>query len=532
MLRKASLSYFIASIITIIVILIEVGIRSAVVSPFVLLDSNKNNNPKVLISHSLYQGDFLLTYQEDPFKDRSEAAFQLGGKQIHFTEIPSRDGISTIETEKLIKDKATVFLRRGFEPIHDDKIKMEQVSQNPFFSKYNLMNLTETTKVKTGFKHNTIYIILITLMGILFPAMLFLFFNLHESMKNLFTLFIPFVLAIFLPLGLNYYFLMGYVLSITGSYVLSIILSILVPSFLSILLTAYSFEYTTKDTPEDLEENEGASGNSFLMNVREQVVLFGAATLSLLYFGSYLLLPLSFQAKIMDNLFLFCGWYFALIILFIFGYSIIQKIINKYELLNTEVFMNIRKDIENKTNQKVNIWVKKDSKQDVNAWIYSFKLPFKRRVDVYVTEGVLDKFEKDEIRAILYHEMGHAKLKHAHYTMFLTLIVTLFMGISMYYARQVMLANGWWQYVLIFPVGVILMIFITEWLPKKISRLFEIQADNFAVSHLENKTLYLNTLIKLSSLIEEEDGDYGRKSEWRESHPSFEKRIENIKKTN
>ncbi|BBP89675.1 hypothetical protein BsIDN1_32930 [Bacillus safensis] len=76
----------------------------------------------------------------------------------------------------------------------------------------------------------------------------------------------------------------------------------------------------------------------------------------------------------------------------------------------------------------------------------------KRRVDVYVTEGLLDKFDKDEIRAILYHEMGHAKLKHAHYTMFLTLIVTLFMGISMYYARQVMLAtNGWWQYVLIFP---------------------------------------------------------------------------------
>ena len=42
------------------------------------------------------------------------------------------------------------------------------------------------------------------------------------------------------------------------------------------------------------------------MNVREQVVLFGAVTLSLLYFGSYLLLSLSFQAKIMDNLFFFC----------------------------------------------------------------------------------------------------------------------------------------------------------------------------------------------------------------------------------
>lgn len=356
MLRKASLSYLIASIITIIVILIEVGIRSAVVSPFVLLDSNKENNPKVLISHSLFQGDFLLTYQDGSSNEHSEAAFQLGGKQINFTEIPSANGTNTIETDKIMNDKAVVFLRRGFVPIHDDTISMEHVSQNPFFSKYNLTNLTETTKIKTGFKHSTTYITLITLMGILLPALLFLFFNLHESMKNLFTLFIPFVLAIFLPLGLNYYFLMGYVLSITGSYVLSIFLSILVPTFLSVLLTAYSFEYITKDSPE---ENEGTLGNSFLMNVREQVVLFGAVTLSLLYFGSYLFLSLSFQAKIMDNLFLFCAWYFALVILFIIGYSIIQKIINKYEVLHMDEFMNIRNDIEYKTNQKVNIWKKK-----------------------------------------------------------------------------------------------------------------------------------------------------------------------------
>ena len=160
------------------------------------------------------------------------------------------------------------------------------------------------------------------------------------------------------------------------------------------------------------------------MNVREQVVLFGAATLSLLYFGSYLLLSLSFQAKIMDNLFLFCAWYFALVILFIIGYSIIQKIINKYEVLHTDEFMNIRNDIEYKTKQKLNIWIKKGSQHDVNAWIYSFQLPFTRRVNVYVTEGLLDKFDTEEIRAILYHEMGHVKLKHAHYTMFLALIVT------------------------------------------------------------------------------------------------------------
>lgn len=61
MLRKAFLSYLTASMITIIVIMIELGFRSAVVSPFVLLDSNKESNPKVFVAHSLYQGDVNLS---------------------------------------------------------------------------------------------------------------------------------------------------------------------------------------------------------------------------------------------------------------------------------------------------------------------------------------------------------------------------------------------------------------------------------------------------------------------------------------
>lgn len=110
---------------------------------------------------------------------------------------------------------------------------------------------------------------------------------------------------------------------------------------------------------------------------------------------------------------------------------------------------------------------KKDSQHDVNAWIYSFQLPFRRKVNLYVTEGLIDKFDTEEIRAILFHEMGHVKLKHAHFTIYLTVIVTLLMGISMYYARQVMLANGWWQYILLFPAGILIMIFMTEWSQRK-----------------------------------------------------------------
>lgn len=114
MLRKAFLSYLTASMITIIVIMIELGFRSAVVSPFVLLDSNKESNPKVFVAHSLYQGDVLLTYQDGSFNGPSEASLQLSGKNINLTQIPSANGISMIETDKIMNDKALVFSKKRF----------------------------------------------------------------------------------------------------------------------------------------------------------------------------------------------------------------------------------------------------------------------------------------------------------------------------------------------------------------------------------------------------------------------------------
>lgn len=53
-----------------------------------------------------------------------------------------------------------------------------------------------------------------------------------------------------------------------------------------------------------------------------------------------------------------------------------------------------------------------------------------------------------------------------------------------------MLVFGWWQYILIFPIGVVLLILLIEWLPNKISQMFEHEADEYAVRQLGNKNLY------------------------------------------
>ena len=72
-----------------------------------------------------------------------------------------------------------------------------------------------------------------------------------------------------------------------------------------------------------------------------------------------------------------------------------------------------------------------------------------------------------------------------------------------------MLGYGWWQYIVILPVGVVVLIWLTEWLPKE---------------------LYIQTLKKLNEISEKEDAAFEvKRREWKETHPSFEKRINFIK---
>lgn len=131
---------------------------------------------------------------------------------------------------------------------------------------------------------------------------------------------------------------------------------------------------------------------------------------------------------------------------------------------------------------------------------------------------------------MLFHEIGHIKLKHGRWILAITFGVAIAVSLIMFFARKIMLGFGWWHYIFIFPIGVIILMLLTEWLPNKISKMFEHQADEYAVRQSGDKDLYIRTLVKLNRISEKEDGEFAsRRKEWKETHPSFQKRINFIK---
>lgn len=143
----------------------------------------------------------------------------------------------------------------------------------------------------------------------------------------------------------------------------------------------------------------------------------------------------------------------------------------------------------------------------------------------------MKKFTLDELKAVLFHEIGHMKRKRGRWILSLTFGIATLTSITLFFTRKVMLGHGWWQYIVLLPVSVVVLIWLTEWLPNKISKMFEHQADEYAVRQLGDKELYIQTLRKLQQISEIEDGEFvGKRKEWKKTHPSFEKRINVLKK--
>lgn len=73
-----------------VVTMIELGIRSAVLSPFILFDSNKEEEEiqKAFTGYSIYQGDYLLNIQSNTdVGNNRPLAFQIGHTNYQFRKI-------------------------------------------------------------------------------------------------------------------------------------------------------------------------------------------------------------------------------------------------------------------------------------------------------------------------------------------------------------------------------------------------------------------------------------------------------------
>lgn len=117
-----------------------------------------------------------------------------------------------------------------------------------------------------------------------------------------------------------------------------------------------------------------------------------------------------------------------------------------------------------------------------------------------MTEGLIDRFNKIEIKTIIYHELGHVKLRHGKLILSLTFAVAVAVSALMFYTRQVMLANG----------------ANISWSSQSVKFL------NIKLMH----TLLIKQMRKNYIFIHNDDDTHtNKRSEWHDTHPSLQKRI-------
>lgn len=530
MQKRALIFLLIAAFAAAAVVMVELGVRSAVLSPFILLDSKKEEgDQKLLTGYSTYQGNYLLHIQNNP-DERAERplSFHIGRTVYQFDEI-NMENIALSAGKEM-----TVLTRRGIEADFSDQANIQATERKFFFNQYVVRAPENDTVFSIHFKpeFSKTHILLIYFCSILLPCFLALIFNAVLPFRNLFTLFFPFILAGILPLLLNYHFTMSYALLLSESYILSILLCIFSPSFLSVALTTVVYQYTVKSEEDTDDEGPEMKEAEFLhFSRRETIAISLLLAGGLAYFFSFFLIPLSVYVKVIDTWYLFIVWYLSLTMMIMIVYTILHRFMGNYDDIGlTEPFAALKKTIEQKCAITVSLFMKKDSEHETNAWVYTVPFASRKGMNIYMTEGLMKNFTLDEIKAVLFHEIGHMKLKHGRWILAVTFGVAIAISLIMFYARKIMLGFGWWHYIFIFPMGVMALILLTEWLPNKISKIFEHQADAYAVRQCEDKELYIRTLMKLNKISEKEDGEFASKRrEWKESHPSFQKRINFIK---
>lgn len=229
MKRRSLIFLVIAMFSTIAVVILELGIRSAVLSPSILLDAKKQDEVhKLLTGYSIYQGEYQLDIQ-NALEDNIDypLTFQIGDTDYRFHKV---------DTEHVMLpagEEMTVLTRRGMEPSFNKEVIVQSSERKFFFNEYIIRAVKKDASFSIPLQPEFRQSFTFWIYGcsFLLPILLALLFNFLLSVRNLFTLFTPFILVAILPLLLNYHFSMGYALLWTNSYIWSILLCLFLPTF-------------------------------------------------------------------------------------------------------------------------------------------------------------------------------------------------------------------------------------------------------------------------------------------------------------
>jgi STE24 endopeptidase len=153
---------------------------------------------------------------------------------------------------------------------------------------------------------------------------------------------------------------------------------------------------------------------------------------------------------------------------------------------------------------------------------------------ILLGDTLLDNYSEDEIETVIAHELGHYKKKHIIKNIFISTISSFLIFFLIAQLHQ--LSLSWFGFTSIYQIASLPLIVvwgaviglmqqpITNW----ISRRFEYEADNYALTAINKKEAFIATLEKLTSqnLSDREPHPF---VEWFfYSHPSIKKRVASL----
>lgn len=219
----------------------------------------------------------------------------------------------------------------------------------------------------------------------------------------------------------------------------------------------------------------------------------------------------------LDNpVFIFLAIGFAISLLPTYYFAIVPSL---YLFFNKDFVRN--KEIEKLTDNQYDIRVIK--KNITNAYATGI-LPFSKVI--VIGEPLVNKMTDDELRSVIYHEIGHLKLNHIKILFVLNILLTIgWVAFNFFFLQKILPeTTSYFKYIKVFFIGATFGLLI-YYLPSFIMYKFEYYADLYSAKHTSKESM-ISALKKLDEISS------GEMQKGNATHPSLEKRIQNIMKGN
>lgn len=159
-------------------------------------------------------------------------------------------------------------------------------------------------------------------------------------------------------------------------------------------------------------------------------------------------------------------------------------------------------------------------KNIINAYATGI-FPFSKII--LIGEPLVKGMNVDELRSVIYHEIGHLKLNHIKILFLVNIILTIgWVAFNFFFLQNILPDNyPYTKYIKVFCIGATFGLLI-YYIPSFLLYKFEYAADLYSARHTSKESI-INALKKLNELSD------GEMEKGNITHPSLDKRIKNIK---